>query len=54
VREALRRARDTAAYPEAGRKLRAVREAAALDYPTADVDEMLEQIERGHVEGDRA
>jgi hypothetical protein len=54
VREALRRARDPAAYPEAGRKLRAVREAGAFDYPTADIDEMLEQIERGYAEGGRA
>jgi len=54
VREALRRARDTAAYPEAGRKLRAVREAAAHAYPAGDIDEMLEQIERGYAEGGRA
>lgn len=48
VREALRRARDGATYPEAGRKLRAVREAAAHAYPAGDVDEMLDEIERGY------
>jgi predicted phage gp36 major capsid-like protein len=48
VREALRRARDGAAYPETARRLRAVREAAEHAYPTADIDEMLEQVERGY------
>lgn len=51
VREALRRARDGALYPEAGRKLRAVREAAAHAYPSGDVDEMLAEIERGYGTG---
>ncbi len=50
VREALRVARDTMTYPETGRKLRAVREAAALAYPAGDVDEMLREIERGYGE----
>jgi hypothetical protein len=50
VREALRRARDGATYPEAGRKLRAVREAAAHAYPAGDVDEMLREIEDGYDE----
>jgi len=51
VREALRRARDTATYPETGRKLRAIREAAAHAYPAGEIDEMLEQIERGYRDG---
>jgi hypothetical protein len=38
VRDALRVARDTTTYPETGRKLRAVREAAAHAYPAGDVD----------------
>ena len=48
VREALRSARDTATYPEAGRKLRAVREAVAHAYPTADLEDVLAEIERGY------
>ena len=48
VRDALRRAADGAAYPETTQRLRAVREAAAHDYPTGDMDEMLAQIERGY------
>jgi len=54
VREALRVARDTATYPETGRKLRAVREAASLAYPTGEVEEMLAEIERGYGEGGSA
>jgi predicted phage gp36 major capsid-like protein len=54
VREALRVARDTTSYPETGRKLRAVREAASLAYPAGEIDEMLDEIERGYREGDRA
>jgi hypothetical protein len=54
VREALRVARDTTAYPETGRKLRAVREAAALAYPAGGVDEMLNEIERGYAADGRA
>jgi methylmalonyl-CoA mutase N-terminal domain/subunit len=50
VREALRAARDTATYPEAGRKLRAVREAAAHAYPTGEIEDVLAQIERGYGE----
>lgn len=48
VREALRAARDTATYPEAGRKLRAIREAAANTYPIADIEDVLAEIERGY------
>ena len=48
VREALRAARDTATYPEAGRKLRAIREAAAKTYPIADIEDVLAEIERGY------
>ena len=54
VREALRVARDTATYPETGRKLRAVREAANLAYPSGEVEEMLAEIERGYGEGGSA
>ncbi len=54
VRDALRVARDTTTYPETGRKLRAVREAAAHAYPAGDVDEILHEIERGYNEDGRA
>jgi len=54
VRDALRVARDTTAHPETGRKLRAVREAAAHAYPAGDVDEILHEIERGYGEDGRA
>jgi hypothetical protein len=49
VREALRAARDTAAYPEAGRKLRAVRTASGYEYPIAEIDVVLAEIERGYL-----
>lgn len=48
VREALRSAREAADYPTPEVKLRAVREAAALAYPVADIDELLAEIERGY------
>lgn len=50
VREALRVARDTPSYPETGRKLHAVREAAAHAYPSGDIDDILHEIERSDVE----
>ena len=48
VRDALRAARAAADYPLPETKLRAVREAAALAYPIADVDVLLAEIERGY------
>ena len=49
VRQALRTARQGAA-PAAGAtaKLRAVRAAARHAFPTADIDQMLQEIERGY------
>ena len=47
VREALRVARDTTTYPETGRKLRAIREAVAHEYPARDIVDMLHEIEHG-------
>lgn len=35
----------------AGRKLRAVREAASLAYPTGEIEDMLDEVERGYGEG---
>jgi predicted transcriptional regulator len=54
VREALRVARDTTSYPETGRKLRAVREAASHNYPAGEIHEMLDEIERGYRDGGSA
>jgi hypothetical protein len=49
VRDALRRAADSATYPETAQRLRAVREAAAHGYPAGDMVEVLAQIERSYV-----
>lgn len=48
VRDALRLARDTANRPDTRRKLRAISEAVEHRHPTADVDQMLAEIERGY------
>jgi hypothetical protein len=50
VREALRRAREETVYPDAVRKLRAVREASLFSYPVADMDQVLAEIERGYAD----
>ena len=52
VRQALAAARRYEPLGDAGKKLDAVREAAKLDFPTADIDDMLAEIERGYG-GDR-
>ncbi len=48
VREALRKAREETVYPDAIRKLRAVREASSFSYPVADIEPMLGEIEMGY------
>jgi hypothetical protein len=48
VRDALRRARESTAYPDAGPKLRAIREATAHAYPAGEIEEILTEIERGY------
>lgn len=48
VREALRDARARRPSRPAADKLRVVRAAARHAYPTADIDQMLEEIERGY------
>ena len=48
VRDALRVARDTASHPDARRKLHVIGEAARHRHPTADIDQMLAEIERGY------
>ena len=53
VRDALRQARESMAYPDAGSKLRAIREAAVHTYPAGGIEEVLAEIERGYGAGDR-
>lgn len=48
VRRALRRARQTQPRIDAQRKLEAVRSAIRCDFPVADIDRMLEEIESGY------
>jgi hypothetical protein len=48
VRQALAAARRYEPLGNTGKKLDAVREAAKHEFPTADIDEMLAQIERGY------
>ncbi len=48
VRRALAAAQRREPAGDTGRKLDAVRDAARLSYPTADMAQMLEEIERGY------
>jgi len=48
VRQALRVARRSEPRSDPGKKLQIVRAAAENAFPTADIDEMLDQIERGY------
>lgn len=50
VRRALRLARSSQAGGDPERKLRAIRKAAAYSYPTGDIKQMLDEIERGYQE----
>ena len=49
VRQALRTARRDEPSTDPRRKLMAVREAARYEYPTADIDVMLADIESGYI-----
>jgi len=51
VRQALRRARRDEPATDPRKKLSAVREAARGDYPTADIDRMLTEIEGEYLGG---
>lgn len=53
VRDALRAARATEAYPEPEPKLRAVREALTHAYPTGAIEDVLADIERGYADAHR-
>ena len=50
MRDALRAARASEAYPEPAPKLRAVREALTYAYPTGDIGDVLGEIERGYAD----
>lgn len=50
VRGALRNAKAEEPATDPHRKLKAIRTATTHSFPTADIDEMLAQIERGYTE----
>jgi hypothetical protein len=51
VRQALDLARRREPLGDAGKKLAVIRAAAKHDYPTADIDTMLAEIEKGYATG---
>lgn len=51
VRSVLRAARRDASTGDADRKLAAIRAGSRCSYPTADIDEMLAEVDRGYGEG---
>jgi len=52
VRQALRAARRRESSTDVERKLALIRRAAECNYPTADIDQMNEEIERGYLSGE--
>ena len=54
VRQALRRARRDEPSTDPRRKLAAVREATRGSYPTADIGQMLDEIEGGYLGDDQS
>lgn len=53
VRQALTQARQREPVGTAGRKLEAIRAAARFEFPTADIDRMLSEIEAGYGSGEQ-
>ena len=51
VRQALVQARKSEPSREVDSKLEVIRAAARMDFPTADIDRMLEEIEQGYGSG---
>lgn len=51
VRQALVQARRSQPSREVASKLEVIRAAARMDFPTADIDRMLEEIEQGYGSG---
>lgn len=54
VRQALRGARRDEPTVDPARKLAALRAATRGQYPTADIDRMLQEVEGGYLDGDDA
>lgn len=52
VRQALAQARERGPVGTVGRKLEVIRTAARFNYPTADIEQMLAEIESGHGAGE--
>ena len=50
VRQALRAARARTPSSDAAKKLAVIRAGAGHSFPTADMDQMLEEIERGYLD----
>lgn len=50
VRRALAEARSSQPTTDAKRKLRVVRAAVDHEFPTADIDQMLREIEQGYID----
>jgi hypothetical protein len=50
ARRVLRLARSGQASGDPERKLKAIRKAATYSFPTADIEQMLDEIERGYLE----
>ncbi len=51
VRQALVQVRRSEPSREVASKLEVIRAASRMDFPTADIDQMLEEIERGYGSG---
>jgi hypothetical protein len=49
VRQTLRQAQQQSASGDVAAKLAAIRRGAGHEFPTADIDQMLAEIERGYV-----
>ncbi len=54
VRQALELARRDEPSTDSGKKLEAIRAAVQHEFPTGDIDSMLEEIERGYAPGSQA
>ncbi len=53
VRQALRAAKREEPLGDVSNKLEALRAAAKFEFPTADIEQMLSEIEQGYLHGDK-
>lgn len=53
VRQALHAAKREEPLGDASKKLEALRAAAKFEFPTADIEQMLAEIEQGYLSGDK-